>query len=495
MWRSDVYPTEVHQRLSVLAESLPVYVEPAADEAMASWFYRLAVMLDLSPLNFIRQAFGIDSRRDVEWWRRPHKDQIAVIGNKTGLESEHVASMTMRDWFSARDDERQGRFSAQRVLRRPARRAAERSMVVCPCCLRDDDKPYIRRHWMIGWLAVCPRHQCVLVSDCPSCSLDLRVGNLGGRERIVIGRCDYCGFTFDGASARPALATVTALQEQLLELKRDGIGTLAPLGPIDWPIFTTLADVIMSAIWVDTSDHAREALFARIIRDLGMKPDQRLRIKWPANYGTLLILTWMFADWPNRLEQTLRDLQSLSIESILDRLPDLGSELRKQSLDLLSSARDYRRCEAGAERWRDWLNGLVDAGVDFRAMARKELDQGYNVRLTVLAMLAEGSGIADAAAWARLQHATVARWLDIGSTYGLHAIIAKPLRRNELTPDQLRDMEEWLAFAGRSSSPKTGWKPDHARNEIAARFGVLISSATAQSLLPKARMRSAVSRS
>jgi hypothetical protein len=489
VWRSDVYPTEVYQRLSV-AGSLPVFIEPAADEALASWLYRLAAMLDLSPLNFIRQAFGIDSRRDVEWWRRPHTDQIALISNKTGIRPEHIASMTMRDWFSARGDERQRRFSAQRVLRRPARQAAERSMVVCSYCLREDDNPYIRRHWMIGWLAVCPRHQCVLVSSCPSCSLELRSGSLGSRERVVIGRCKHCGFTLGGASARPALTTVMAFQDQLLNLKRNGIGTLAPLGPIDWPTFTTIADLVMSAIWVDTSDHARETLFGNVIRDLGMKPDQRLCIEWPANYGTLLILTWMLADWPNRLEQTLHGLQSLSIESIFDRLPDLDTKVRKRTLDLLGSARDHRRCEVGAETWRGWLNGLVDAGVDFRAMARKEFDQGYNVRLTVLAMLAEGRSIANAAASARLQPATIERWLDIASAYGLHTIIAKPLRRNELTPDQLRDMEEWLAFAGRSSSPKTGWKPDHARNEIAARFGVLISSAAAQSLLPKARMRS-----
>lgn len=471
----------------MLAGSLPVYVEPAADEALASLLYRLAAMLDMPPLNFIRQAFGIDSRRDMEWWRRPGKDQIAIIGNKTGLGPVQLAGLTMTSWFSARDDERQGRFSAQRVLRRPARQAADRSMAVCLCCLGDDDKPYIRRHWMIGWLAVCPRHQCALVSNCPSCSLHLRAGSLGSRERVVIGRCDHCGFRLGRASAHPALGAVTALQDRLLELKRAGVGEMPPLGLIDWPTFTAIADLVISAIWVDTADHARETAFSRIVRDLGMKPNQRLCIEWPANYGTLLTLTWMLADWPNRLEQTLHDLQSLSVESILDRLPDLDDRLRKRLLDLVGSARNYRRHEADAEGWRDWVNGLVD-GVDFRAMARKEYDQGYNVRLTVLAMLAEGSSIADAAAWAHLQPTTIKRWLDIGSAYGLHTIIAKPLRRNELTPDQLRDMKEWLASAGRLTSRKTGWKPDHARNEIAARFGVLISNAAAQSLLPKARM-------
>ena len=464
-----------------------MYVEPAADEALASWLYRLAALLDLSALSFIRQAFGIDSRHDVEWWRRPYRDQIAILGNKTGLEPEQIANMTMKDWFSARDDERQGRFSAQRVLRRPARRAAERSMVVCPCCLRDADKPYIRRHWMIGWLAICPRHRCVLVSSCPSCSLGLRAASLGSRERVVIGRCDHCGFELGRASVRPALAAITALQDQLLDLKRNRIGALAPLGPIDWPTFTTIADVVMSVIWVDTSDHAREVLFSRILRDLGMKPDQRLCIGWPENYGTLLILTWMFADWPNRLEQTLRDLQSLSIESILDRLPDLGAELRKRTLGLLGSARDYRK--ASAEKWRDWLNGLVDDGVDFQAMAQKERHQGYNLRLTVLAMLAEGSSIAAAAASADIKPATIRRWLDIGGAYGLHAIVAKPLRRNELTAGQIHEMKEWLASTGRLRSRKTGWKPDHARNEIAARFGVLITNAAAQSLLPEPKMR------
>ncbi|WP_183257679.1 MULTISPECIES: TniQ family protein [unclassified Bradyrhizobium] len=63
--------------------------------------------------------------------------------------------------------------SALRVRRRPARPTVGRSVAVYPSRLAEDDIPYIRREWTIGWLAVCPRHQCVLVSNCPSCSRDL----------------------------------------------------------------------------------------------------------------------------------------------------------------------------------------------------------------------------------------------------------------------------------------------------------------------------------
>lgn len=53
--------------------------------------------------------------------------------------------------------------------------------------------------------------------------------------------------------------------------------------PIGWIEFTTIADLVMCTIWVDTADHARETACSRIVRDLGMRADQHLFIEWPAN--------------------------------------------------------------------------------------------------------------------------------------------------------------------------------------------------------------------
>jgi hypothetical protein len=84
----------------------------------------------------------------------------------------------------------------------------------------------------------------------------------------------------------------------LVAIKRAGMGIVPGLGPIDWETLVALSDLVLSALWVDTVDYARERLFAEIVHDLDLPPERRLLIDWPTNYGTLVLLTWLFAEWP-----------------------------------------------------------------------------------------------------------------------------------------------------------------------------------------------------
>ncbi|WP_408851979.1 hypothetical protein [Acidiphilium sp. AL] len=34
--------------------------------------------------------------------------------------------------------------------------------------MSEDDRPYLRRIWMMGWAGVCPRHCTILKGQCPS---------------------------------------------------------------------------------------------------------------------------------------------------------------------------------------------------------------------------------------------------------------------------------------------------------------------------------------
>lgn len=419
MWWSNLYPTEASTSSLAPAGSLPVCTEPMPEESLASWLSRLAERVGMSPLAFTRYAFGIDSRFDVEWWRRASEEQIAVIGARTGIDAKRLRSMTMADWSMARADERQRRLDAQRVRRRPAQQMPDNSMTVCSCCLEEDEQPYIRRQWMIGWLAVCPRHKCLLIRHCPVCSSYLRAGDLGRRDIVRVGHCYHCGARLGSADVPLPAEAVTELQDRLMRIKRNGAGELPGLGLIDWATFTAVADLVLTAMWVETKDYKREMVFGRIIRDLGMPPDMRLPIEWQSNYGTLLTLAWMFADWPSRLERTLYDLQSLSVENIVDRLLDMDEALRNRLLHLLGTAGRYRRSEVDEDAWREWLNGIVATGLNFRAMARQEMHQGYSIRVSVLAMLSEGYSIAEAAAWARLTPERIRRWLETAMVYGI----------------------------------------------------------------------------
>jgi transposase len=480
-----LYHIEIQARRTPARQPIPIYIEPMPDESLASWLSRLASKIDMSPVGFIRHAFGIDCRSDAQWWRRPSREQLATVAAGTGVSRERLAAMTLADWSLARLDEHQERLSAQYALHPPARHAADRFIAVCLCCLAEDEYPYVRRDWMIGWQAACPLHQCRLLHRCPTCRAEIRIGDLRSREAVVMDRCRRCGVRWHQLGAPAVNPAVIELQGRLLAIKHQGDAFLPGLGRVDWATFIAVADLVSAAMWLETADYHRERLFERILRDLDMRVGDRVLVEWPSNYGALLTLAWLMADWPARLEQMLEELHAPGIESLLDKLPDLDDRLRKRVPNLLGPEWHYRQREVFDKNWRKWLESVVASGMDFRAMARQERHQGYSERLVVFAMLAEGSSIDEAAAWAGLKSETVGRWIEVAITYGIHTVIEKSARVCDLTPDQAREIRQWLACATWLVSPRTGWRADHVRGEIARQFGLNISVSAAQSLLPK----------
>lgn len=86
------------------------------------------------------------------------------------------------------------------------------------------------------------------------------------------------------------------------------------MGMIDWKAFTVILDLVLKATWIKAKVNAREALFALILADLALDPDQRLTIDWRRNYGVQVVMAWMLAGWPDRLLQTLDLLNAPTIE-------------------------------------------------------------------------------------------------------------------------------------------------------------------------------------
>lgn len=482
-----LYPVEMQARRAPARQPIPVYIEPMPGEALASWLCRLASKIGLPPLAFIRHAFGIDCRSDAQWWRRPSREQLATVAVGTEVSLERLAAMTLADWSLARLDEYPQRLDAQYALHPPARHATDRFTAACLRCLAEDEHPYVRRDWMIGWQAACPRHQCRLEHRCPVCTAELRIADLGGRDVVVMDRCRRCDTPWRQLGAPAASPTVIELQGQLLDMKHHGTAVLPGLERVEWGTFMAVVDLVAAAMWLETADYHRERLFECILCDLDMPANDRLRIEWPSNYGTLLTLAWLMADWPARLEQMLEVLHAPGVEDLLDRLPEVNDGLRQRVRDLLGSASRYRQREVTEKNWREWLGRLVASGMDFWAMARKERRQGYTERLVVFAMLAEGRSIDQAAAWAGLKPETIERWVEVALTYGIHMVIEKPARVCDLTPDQAREIRQWLAAATWLLPPRTGWRADHVRSEIALRFGLNISVSAVQRLLPKTR--------
>ena len=85
--------------------TLPVHIEPAADEALASWLVQVSWALRQSPLMFSRHGFKVDAAADPEWWPRPSAGVLATITERTEVEPSRLRAMTLLGWSIARDDE------------------------------------------------------------------------------------------------------------------------------------------------------------------------------------------------------------------------------------------------------------------------------------------------------------------------------------------------------------------------------------------------------
>ncbi len=159
---------------------------------------------------------------------------------------------------------------------------------------------------------------------------------------------------------------------------------------------------------------------------------------------------------------------------------------RKRVLDVVGSANDHH---PKPESWKVWLADLVAEGTDFRALADKDTSWVRRDRLIAVALLSEGRTIAEAAAAVRVSTNMIERWLEIGMAYGLPAVTAKALRICDITPDQKTEIAAWLREADRTHSGPTGWTREHARSEITARFGLLITTNAAYHFLLDNRPR------
>ncbi|MCK9553422.1 TniQ family protein (plasmid) [Sphingobium sp. WTD-1] len=480
MWRSELYATEVHEKLVTPNYALPVYTAPIAGEALLSWLCRLAAMTGQSPLAFARQAFGIDSVRQPEWWRRPSADQRSVLLAISGLPPEQFDDMTLERWSTARNDENDRRFSPIRMIYPKQRERAARTLFACAACLAEDETPYLRREWLIGWQAVCARHRTVLMRRCPHCRWKLSSQWLRDKEPVDLHRCKRCGGLLAGANGPPAIDGAIDLQAAMLGVKRRGSGEIPGLGIIQWETFTVIVDLVLRLVWIDAGDHARETLLAELVRDLSLAPDARFTIDWKGNYGALVLMAWMIADWPVRLRRALELLAAPRVDDLLGQVHDLSEASRMRARTRM---RDVLNYQSRTMDWRLWLHGLVEGGTDFRRRARAENVWPRKDRLIALALLSEGRAIEEAAFAVRVSTNMIKRWLEVGMAYGVEAVLEKPLRICDLTPVQIDEIAAWLTATERTSGGPLKWSREHTRSEIMARFGLRITTNAAYQLL------------
>jgi transposase len=479
--RSEPCETVAAERGNPLVR-LPVFAEPGPGEALCSWLCRLGAAIDLPPLVLARRAFAVDGRTEPDWWRRPGADRLGLVSARTGVAVDRLRDMTFDGWAHARDDELPRRFHPSRRLRARDRR---RPLAVCSRCFAEDKEPYVRRDWMVGWVSVCARHRTVLIAHCPSCLAMVRTPAPSSRLITRVGWCWRCGAALTGKSGeQAAYGAILAVQDRLLSIKRQGAGQMPGLGEIDWRTLMVLIDLVLSIVWQGTADHARERLFDRVVCDLDLDREARFHIEWTTNYGALVLLAWLFEEWSHRLGAACAFLQAPRAGEMIARLGNVGGNLER-NLQVFLPAPVLGRTPEPAS-WPSWLETLPSSSA-LRARADHELHSTYSIRLSAIAMLRDKPDITAVARAVRVRPETVQRWVHLAAAQGLDALVARPLRRCDLTPEQLSCIETWLSSVRRTAGGPSGWSAEHAQREIAARFGVTISAAAARNLLEKHR--------
>ena len=451
MSRSDLFAVAVLPPAQARVGALPLHVAPAEDEALASWIISLAATLKLSPLALCRMVFEIDAAADREWWRRPSADTLAVIGSKTGIDIGVLEAMTFAGWSHARDDERPERFDGKNSSVQPAHGSRGRRIRICPMCLADDARAYLRLFWMTGWAGVCPKHRISLTGRCPSCRCALYVESLKARQTAGLIACRKCVAKLAGGGA-PANEATLRLQQALIVGKRSGRLALPRIGDLDWPTMMALIDVLLGMVWIGTAREYRRRLFKRIADDLDLGEDQTDSIPWRSNYGGLLILAWLLEDLDAHLRAAIATLHTVHRDRLLARLPNLPEEMSERLRTILAPAAASR--PQGRRSWREWIDTLPESGTDLRERALGERYRLRRRRLFVLAAIRDGATVESAADSAGMRARTVYRLLDQGARNGLEAALERPRRGNKLTGAQAEALGRWIAGARAHQSRK-----------------------------------------
>jgi hypothetical protein len=275
--------------------ALPHFIEPEADEAMLSWLLRFGSRMGVS-LSTIGRVFSVT--HGSLWWCRPDPWLVARVSEKTGVTASQLKGLTFNAWHSVyRDDEAHERFSGRRFhVSPPARR--ELRYALCNECFKEDPRPYLRRSWLMGWLAICPRHECLLTTRCSDCGAILKVPTFGSVHVFTPQWCRRCGSDFTAEEKPLSHPGVARLQGILLRGKVDGTTTWDGLGKLQWTDTIALIDVLIGTLWTGIDASERERIVSLYL-DATRDEIRDAAGAYGHRYGSLRFLTWITSGWPD----------------------------------------------------------------------------------------------------------------------------------------------------------------------------------------------------
>ncbi|TDF42372.1 hypothetical protein EYS14_06000 [Alteromonadaceae bacterium M269] len=150
----------------------PMHPHPLPGECLSSWLVRTAHANGLKIQTFSICAFGNQKQvwnRDID---RQSPDWILIpMSEKTGTSLKVIDKTTLKLYekrlFPMMKTSGQLRWVLP--LKMTHRVYKGFGMQYCPLCLAEDDTPYFRLAWRLGFFTFCPKHRTLLSNKCWNC--------------------------------------------------------------------------------------------------------------------------------------------------------------------------------------------------------------------------------------------------------------------------------------------------------------------------------------
>ena len=288
----------------------PWHPKPQPDELLSSWLMRIIRDYGVRPHFFCKSEWP-----GVQIWTRD-LDKLAPesvlegLSKRTGTHYTRVYETTLRAYEGRAFTHWNPNGNTRWILALGIYHRLHRlpGLQFCPCCLAEDEKPYFRRLWRMGYATACTVHSCRLIERC-RCGEPINFHQIVG-PLIPLTTCYRCGYDVRGYKSikedDECFYEVVKLQraiEQAVSRKKIQI-TASLLVPS-----TEYLDVLRQLLSILARPIRGRSLGGRLARILGYPEPSDIdifpvcveRLANKARHQLLALVAPLMKDWPEAM--------------------------------------------------------------------------------------------------------------------------------------------------------------------------------------------------
>lgn len=296
--------------MSLSGKVWPVHFPPENDEALSSWFTRLAVVHFQVPSTFFSKT--VPHRRDS--WKQDidvvcPMDVLVALSDRC-CQSELTLSTCTLGYWRKHFDPYDGKSTALPRWVSPAyirkNSLHYRGWKICPLCVSAN--PYYKLFWRLAFYFSCPIHRRVLIDSCQRCQFPItthRINKIFHETFPTDGLayCSNCGFDLRQSKTKIASEFEIEFVSHCIGAVRDGyVSSGHSPGQYAHLYFQGIRLIAKAVarkrlrLFTKSFGHIKKSDF-----DLEMAIHDEIEFLPVNQIRHLLIISyWLTQDWPNR---------------------------------------------------------------------------------------------------------------------------------------------------------------------------------------------------